>query len=215
MDAFRQQIIQEAFPICCKQCDNKKNWIKPGTILFGEQMPIEYFKYSSSEGEWDDVDLLIIAGTSLRVAPSNQLPEEAKMSNKNIVRLLANREIVQSYDYKWNQEHSNDIFCQGDCDDTFLTLAKMLKWDQELFALIENTHCNDDNDTNVNKITNQDDKKNIENMNTLDNDNDNNNNNANQNDKKDIENMNTLDKNNDNNHNDTNKKDVTETKTDD
>ena len=76
----------------------------------------------------NNVDLLIIAGTSLTVGPANQLVYE---TYKHVPQILINNELVgDNFDWK-----TKDLFLQGGCDEGFLILAKELDWLNDLNEL--------------------------------------------------------------------------------
>jgi hypothetical protein len=66
-------------PILCPQCGQAL--VKPTTVLFGRSLPEEF--YVKSKDDLPTLDVLIVAGTSLVVAPTNSLvyrvPEESTM----------------------------------------------------------------------------------------------------------------------------------------
>jgi NAD-dependent deacetylase len=53
----------------CRDCGGV---IKPNVVLFGEQLPVEVMNAAKSEA--DSADLMLIAGSSLEVAPVSRLP---------------------------------------------------------------------------------------------------------------------------------------------
>lgn len=69
----------------CEHCDGI---VKPGIVFFGEALPAKFFECMEADFEdSDDVDLVIVAGTSLQVGPFNQLPD---MVPKKTRRYLIN-----------------------------------------------------------------------------------------------------------------------------
>lgn len=70
----------------CDQCDGI---VKPGIVFFGEALPAKFFECMEADFESgeNDVDLVIVAGTSLQVGPFNQLPD---MVPKKTKRYLIN-----------------------------------------------------------------------------------------------------------------------------
>eukprot|EP01083_Nonionella_stella_P007822 22507_1 len=115
--------------IRCDKCEKDKNFVRPNTVLFGESLPEIYWWLIDKEKDLDDVDLLIIAGTSLSVSPSCNIPRRV---NKNkCVRLLANREPSGL------KLDKNDVFFKGNCDDAFKELTELLGWTNDLNALMK------------------------------------------------------------------------------
>ena len=109
---------KESTNILCENC--KQPTVKPTTVLFGRNLPVEFFE--KPDQDMPTTDLLLIAGTSLVVSPANSLvyrvPETA-------VRVLINREPAGEelgFDCspKSNTESSRDLFLQGNCDEVLL-----------------------------------------------------------------------------------------------
>ncbi|WPK26652.1 hypothetical protein PUMCH_004011 [Australozyma saopauloensis] len=110
----------------CKKC---QGYVKPDIVFFGEGLPVEFFD------NWDEdsanVDVAIVAGTSLTVYPFAGLPAECPKSS---LRVLINNEIVG--DFKLSRRKS-DIILKKTCDEIALLLALELGWNDELDTLIE------------------------------------------------------------------------------
>eukprot|EP00483_Globobulimina_turgida_P008400 UN08417 len=124
--------VHEKHFIRCDKCSKDRNWIKPNTVLFGESLPTRFWDLISGKKDLDDVDLLIVAGTSLSVSPSNMIPTYVK--KERCVRLLLNREKCGWY-FDFKTTASNDVFYQGNCDDGIIELAKLCGWDKELMEM--------------------------------------------------------------------------------
>lgn len=62
--------------------------IRPGIVLFGEQLPQDAF--TKAEAEANKADLFIVLGSSLTVSPANMFPLVAKESGAKLV--IVNRE---------------------------------------------------------------------------------------------------------------------------
>eukprot|EP00282_Hemiselmis_andersenii_P035968 CAMPEP_0169433134 /NCGR_PEP_ID=MMETSP1042-20121227/3848_1 /TAXON_ID=464988 /ORGANISM="Hemiselmis andersenii, Strain CCMP1180" /LENGTH=275 /DNA_ID=CAMNT_0009543651 /DNA_START=152 /DNA_END=975 /DNA_ORIENTATION=- len=75
----------ESSEILCNKC--RKPQVKPSTVLFGSQLPSLFFE--RTERELPDLDLLIIAGTSLQVSPANGVAGAV-----GFPRVLVNRDAV-------------------------------------------------------------------------------------------------------------------------
>lgn len=121
-----EEAPKESTPILCKSCGNPT--VKSRTVLFGGSMPLEFFRRVPED--LPKVDLLIIAGTSLVVAPANGIvfgvPDDA-------IRVVVNKEEVGSelgIDYSDNAER--DFFAKGSCDEVFLDLVCQLGWLDDL-----------------------------------------------------------------------------------
>jgi len=124
-----QQAPKESTPIRCKTCGNAT--VKPKTVLFGSSLPSDFF--TCSEKDMQDVDLLIIARTSLVVSPANSLVHDV---NENCVRIIVNTEQVGEDLGICYSSSSNacgrDYFAQGKCDEVFLDLIRQLGWMDDL-----------------------------------------------------------------------------------
>lgn len=119
---------KESKEIKCKRCGNAH--VKPKTVLFGSNLPSEFFE--KTETDLDNVDLLLIVGTSLVVSPANsvvyRVPEDC-------VRVIVNTEKVGQelgivYDSK--EEGHRDFFTNANCEDSFLQLIQHLGWMEDL-----------------------------------------------------------------------------------
>ena len=63
----------------------KNGVLKPDVILFGESLPQDI--YQQAEQAVRNCDLMIIVGTSLNVAPANELPTLARQSGAGIISI--------------------------------------------------------------------------------------------------------------------------------
>jgi len=119
--------------ICCARC--KKPRVKPATVMFGSDLPSSVWS-SLQEDFPANVDLLIIAGTSLTVSPACNI---VTMVSKTTPRLLINQELVGSdlglyFSPPSSSEPSSDLFLAGDCDAEFLKLAQQVGWLENVYA---------------------------------------------------------------------------------
>eukprot|EP01084_Bolivina_argentea_P155787 271478_1 len=146
---FKQLIKDKSYlkaPITCDKCngDSKTpNFIKPNIVLMGGNLPQKYLDLEQAD-DLNDIDLLIVAGTSLKVQPVCMMIDDV---NKNkCVRLLINKEKLES-GFKFQDQSKNDVCYIGKCDDGFRRLAVLLDWDNELTQLIfkQKTNSNDSN----------------------------------------------------------------------
>jgi len=117
----------ESKPILCQQCH--RPLVKPTTVLFGRNLPQEFFV--RLQQDLPQLDLLLVMGTSLVVAPANSLVTHA---DDRTVRVVVNREPVGvelGMDFN-HPGRSRDFFAQGDCEDVMLELMKELGWVDDL-----------------------------------------------------------------------------------
>ena len=116
-------------PIACQVCGYEA--MKPSIVLFRSSLPGEFFRCVRED--LPGVDLMIVVGTSLAVAPANSL---VYCCPRTAMRVIVNREPVGyqlGIDYS---EHSKrDFFAQGDVDEVLLDLAVELGWLEELQQL--------------------------------------------------------------------------------
>lgn len=120
----------ESSPIACTSCSYRL--VKPAIVLFRSPLPRAFFE--NAPRDIADVDLLIVMGTSLRVAPANSLVWRAP---KSAMRLLVNREPVGWHlGMKYGQASKRDYFAQGDCDSVLLNLMTHLGWVDDLEPLL-------------------------------------------------------------------------------
>ena len=121
----------ESTPIKCQSCDHPT--VKPSIVLFRSPLPPVFFE--SVPRDVEDIDLLIVIGTSLAVAPANSLVWRVPKSS---MRVLINREPagrMLGMDY---ESHDRDFFAQGDCEDVVLDLMDELGWIDNLRPLLDN-----------------------------------------------------------------------------
>jgi len=118
---------KESKHIPCESCG--KNLVKPKTVLYGGQLPSRFFDHLKEDFP-NNVDLLIIAGTSLTVSPANHLSFSV---SEETPRLIVNREKVgEELGIKYGPDATRDIFSNKDCDAVFLYLAFKLDWVDDL-----------------------------------------------------------------------------------
>ena len=131
--------------------------VKPDVVFFGEQLPPNFF--SSASEDLARCDLLLVVGTSLAVAPFNDLIHKAR---EDCVRVLVNREKVAlrgtlsvpgglseleralgvdafpdlrgfAFD---EEDNERDVCLLGDCDDQIYALCEELGWAEQLRARV-------------------------------------------------------------------------------
>lgn len=118
--------VNDGIPVCA-DC---KGYVKPDIVFFGEGLPVRFFELWDED--IDNVEVAVVAGTSLTVYPFAGLHSDVK---KNALRVLINNEVVG--EFKSNKRKS-DIVLKSGCDDIAEILAEKLGWKKELDALIEN-----------------------------------------------------------------------------
>lgn len=122
----------------CK-CNVCGGCVKPDIVFFGEGLPRKYF--ALREEDLLAADLLIVAGTSLSVAP---FAHTMHFCNPIAPRLLINNELVGQphwtngdIGFLFNQPHNyNDAAFLGTCDEGVMILARLVGWEDELKKMI-------------------------------------------------------------------------------
>jgi NAD-dependent SIR2 family protein deacetylase len=112
------------------KCDAPKcnGFVKPDIVFFGEGLPERFFNLLSKDVE--DIDLLLVIGTSLHVAPVSNIP-----SFVDCRRVLINRETVGDF----SVGSGKDAVILGDCDTTIMRIARELDWEDEIRKLNKET----------------------------------------------------------------------------
>jgi thiamine pyrophosphate-dependent acetolactate synthase large subunit-like protein len=108
IDDLRPSVERQSIPVF-KRCQGP---IKPGIVFFGQRTNIHD---QDIENDSQNADLLVVIGTSLRVAPVSYLPD----AMQNVPAILINREPVTC---SFNAE------LLGDCDEVCASLQSELGW---------------------------------------------------------------------------------------
>ncbi|CDK25639.1 unnamed protein product [Kuraishia capsulata CBS 1993] len=124
------------------RCAKCKGYVKPDIVFFGEGLPARFFDLWDDDSE--EIDLAIVAGTSLTVYPFASLPAEVEA---NAIRLLINKE--HCGDFKQNPRKT-DVLALEDIDEVAETLARLCGWEDDLRRLVETTSNDDESDTSSN-----------------------------------------------------------------
>ena len=110
------------------------NALRPAIVLFKQNLPQRFFELASNDVE--NADLLLILGTSLRVAPANSLIYRVP---RTCLRVLVNRDPVGTHlGIQYGPMAERDYFAPGDIDATMLQLMTHLGWLDELEPLLNN-----------------------------------------------------------------------------
>ena len=100
---------------CDKEgCAGKNRPIKPSIVFFGESLPNEFF--DSVQRIETSVDLCLVMGTALAVAPFNQLPTMLKEKVPKVLFNLDNTKSTGGYDFE--EQGRMKLFVRGKCDET-------------------------------------------------------------------------------------------------
>lgn len=118
-------------PLACDICGYET--MKPSIVLFRSSLPEEFFH--NAREDLPEVDLLIVIGTSLAVAPANAL---VYRSPRTAMRVVVNREPVgYRLGIDYTEFSKRDYFAQGDIDRVLLDLVEELGWMEDLQQLCE------------------------------------------------------------------------------
>eukprot|EP00980_Cylindrotheca_fusiformis_P013123 scaffold3297_cov132-Cylindrotheca_fusiformis.AAC.3 len=116
--------------IPCRICGY--NTLKPSIVLFKSNLPPRFFELMPRDVE--DADLLLVIGTSLKVAPANSIVYRVP---RTCLRVLVNRDPVgMSLGMQYGSYAERDYFAEGDIDPTMLELMTHLGWLDELEPLL-------------------------------------------------------------------------------
>ncbi|PYH84170.1 DHS-like NAD/FAD-binding domain-containing protein [Aspergillus uvarum CBS 121591] len=117
---MREAVRTGAVPYCpVAGCEG--GVVKPDVVFFGEEIPPAY---AEREAVVREADLLLVLGTSLKVAPCSQLP---RLVREGVPRVLVNRERAGDLGGR-----PGDVCVLGECDDGVGGLADALGWREEL-----------------------------------------------------------------------------------
>eukprot|EP00124_Ichthyophonus_hoferi_P005095 Ihof_evm2s665 gene=Ihof_evmTU2s665 len=146
--AYKDEYVKDLiFADYIPTCSDCQNWVKPDIVFFGEGLP-KYFS-ECAEKDFIDCDLVIVAGTSLKVQPFASIID---MVPHDCPRLLINRELCGEAPslyqilgfragFEFSRENNvRDVAVTGTCDDGFLGLAHLLGWKDELLELLHGEH---------------------------------------------------------------------------
>jgi len=108
-EKFSAPYIEQGTIPYCESCGN---YLKPDVVLFEEQLPAQI--WLKARQVTDACDLMIVAGTSLVVAPVAQLPERAWKNGAKI--------IIVNKSPTYMDAHA-DVLLQGDVADIIPAIA--------------------------------------------------------------------------------------------
>ena len=119
-------------------CDLCKGPCKPKVVLYGENLPQQFY---DNIDKLKECDVAFIMGTSLRVYPFSLLPNEL---NPNAHRVLVNMEKVGSdltgakpNIFNFDNLSSNDIFLEGKTDEIILKFLQDIGQEDEFDKFIK------------------------------------------------------------------------------
>ncbi|XP_069756926.1 NAD-dependent protein deacetylase sirtuin-1 isoform X2 [Narcine bancroftii] len=103
-EAIREEVFNQVVPRC-PRCPNEVALaiMKPDIVFFGENLPEQFHR--SMKYDKDEVDLLIVIGSSLKVRPVALIPSSIP---HHVAQVLINREPLNHLNF--------DVELLGDCD---------------------------------------------------------------------------------------------------
>ena len=117
-------------PILCSTCNEPA--VKPTIVLFRGSMPQEF--HTRIVEDMPHVDLLIIIGTSLTVAPANSIVYRIPPT---AIRLVMNDEPVgRRLGIDYSEPAKRDVWAKGQTDESCLDLAEKLGWLDDLELIV-------------------------------------------------------------------------------
>ena len=118
--------IQKGEVYYCPKCGGP---CKPKIVFYGEQLPKRFYDCLD---DIQDIDLIIVMGTSLKVYPFAAIPEYA---NNDVKKVVFNMEKVGSYRY--DKIKNESLFIEGKTDQNILKFLKEVKLYDEFEKFIK------------------------------------------------------------------------------
>lgn len=118
--------------VVCPKCS--KPGVKPSTVLYGRQLPEDFF--SAMESDLPCADLVIVLGTSLTVGPANQVPIGVPRSTPRIILNMekVGEDLGIQYDSGETGISGRDIFVKGGCDESVAQIIHGLGWSEAMLG---------------------------------------------------------------------------------
>ena len=121
-DLMKQAIAKGVVPYC--QVPDCGGAVKPDVVFFGQSLSAEFDQQQKKVSE---ADLMLVMGTSLKVAPCSVLPRQV---HDGVPRVLINREIAGDFG-----KRPGDVCILNDSDEAVHKLADALGWADEMEQL--------------------------------------------------------------------------------
>jgi NAD-dependent SIR2 family protein deacetylase len=119
-------------------CEGKNRPIKPDVVFFGESLPTEFHEAVNQIAE--NVDLCLVMGTSLAVAPFNRLTSIVKKDVPKVLFNLNNTKETGGIDFE--EKNRMKLFVKGKCDETLAKLAEDCGWKEDFENTLPDYHKN-------------------------------------------------------------------------
>ncbi|KAL1922474.1 uncharacterized protein VTP21DRAFT_10013 [Calcarisporiella thermophila] len=128
MEWIREKIFMDEIPYC-ERCNEL---VKPDITFFGEQLPERFFQRLM---DFQEADLLIVFGTSLKVQPFasliDRVPEDTPRLLINLTKAGVTGLPFMGFDFE-GRFYQRDALFLGTCDAGAVELAKLCGWEAEL-----------------------------------------------------------------------------------
>ncbi|KAJ3319923.1 NAD-dependent protein deacetylase sirtuin-1 [Boothiomyces sp. JEL0866] len=118
--AIEKEIFSQTVPYCPKCKNSELGIIKPDIVFFGENLPNEF--HSKFAEDKSKLDLLIVMGSSLKVAPVGEVKDRIP---RDVPQILINMESL-------NHMEQFDVHLLGYCDAITKALLSKLGWGDEI-----------------------------------------------------------------------------------
>jgi len=125
---FKPLILEKKVPKCTR-C--KKGIMKPDITFFGENLPTRF--YIQKEKDFNECDLLLVMGTSLKVAPFSTLVNFVKPEVSTVLFNLYNS--FDSAPVSYDSKTFDRRLVLAPCDEACWELACLLGWEEELMDM--------------------------------------------------------------------------------
>jgi len=124
----------------CKPCSQqgKKSPIKPSVVFFGESLPDE-FKLQAQKKALENVDLLLIMGTTLKVQPFSHISKLVPQHAPQVLINRSNEDVASGDTYTESGDHGR-LFLKGDCDDVVKRIVEAAEWEEDLLEILPQRH---------------------------------------------------------------------------
>ena len=110
--------------------------MKPDIVFFGESLPDEFL--ITMQQVWDEVDLCLIMGTALAVAPFNILPTLVVPTAPKVLFNMENTKETGGQDF--TEPNTKKLFVQGKCDESIWQLVRDCGWTDDFNAVLPDFH---------------------------------------------------------------------------
>jgi NAD-dependent SIR2 family protein deacetylase len=123
----RKAMVGEGNAPVCQKCGSL---VKPDIVFFGEEMPSRFQELIDKD--MDHCDLLLVFGTSLLVMPVAGIPSWVAPICPRVLFNLEPAWGIGIGGGRGRRQQRDDLFLQGDCDDSVQTVCDLAGWKEDL-----------------------------------------------------------------------------------